>query len=89
MNNAREPTAKPPLTPGSAWAGGKPNLKPATKPSLNPFLFTREALLEMFSLSFELPKDTNKEILVFHTEPRNPLAFVPLSDQEKRVISYI
>jgi hypothetical protein len=72
---------KPPLGKG-AWDAGKPSQKLETP---NPFSYSREFLLEQFALNLDLPAETNLEIEVFHTDCREPLAFVPLSDQEKKV----
>jgi hypothetical protein len=57
--------------------------------SSNPYFYTRDEILNLYSDDYELPSDVNTSLLAFVVEPRPPLAHLPLSESEKRLLNMV
>ena len=58
-------------------------------PQQNEFFYTRDMILNLFSLDCPFPADIDESLDAFVDEPRPPLAHLPLSDIEKRLLSMV
>lgn len=58
-------------------------------PVENPFAYSREFMLNLFDLASgldSLPDDVDPSLLCWMEEAREPLAMMPLSDTEKKLV---
>lgn len=70
------------------WSAQEKN-QAKRNPVDNPYAYSRDLLLNVFSTTLPLPEDIDKSLAAFVSEPRPPLAHLPLSDIEKRVLSMV
>ncbi|KAJ3323221.1 hypothetical protein HDV06_001988 [Boothiomyces sp. JEL0866] len=70
------------------WSAQEKN-QAKRNPVDNPYAYPRDLLLNVFSTTLPLPADTDKSLGAFVLEARPPLAHLPLSDIEKRVLSMV
>ncbi|KAJ3273316.1 hypothetical protein HDV01_004533 [Terramyces sp. JEL0728] len=70
------------------WSAQEKN-QAKRNPVNNPYAYPRDLLLNVFSTTLPLPDDTDKSLAAFVSEPRPPLAHLPLSDIEKKVLSMV
>jgi hypothetical protein len=52
-------------------------------------VYTRDFMLELFATDYSLPEDADTSLSAYLEEPRPPLANLPLSDLEKRLLSMV
>jgi hypothetical protein len=67
----------------------KPKIPSATKQTEKQYVYTRDFLLGLFSTDYPLPGDADTSLSAFVAEPRPPLANIPLSELEKRLLSMV
>jgi hypothetical protein len=67
----------------------KPKIPSAAKQTEKQYVYTRDFLLGLFSTDYPLPEDADTSLSAFVAEPRPPLANLPLSDLEKRLLSMV
>lgn len=58
-------------------------------PKNNPHLYTRDLILNLYSDQYPFPEDIDQGLAAFVDEPRPPLAHLPLSDIEKRLLNMV
>jgi hypothetical protein len=52
-------------------------------------VYTRDFMLGLFATDYPLPEDADTSLSAYVDQPRPPLANLPLSDLEKRLLSMV
>ncbi len=58
-------------------------------PANNPHAYSRDLLLSLYRPNLEVPEEADLSLTCFYGEVRPPLANIPLSDLEKKLLTMV